>query len=150
MLRFTIPFGTPFSSQPCRRSLVKGGNSLRRHVWTAPFVALGIAVIVSSPVSAQSLPYGAQPIDEHCRSDWSTREKWGNTMGMTWPQFLTYCRTHVGPWNAEGSPGPAPTQASATGRTLSECNAEYAANKVAIKASGQTKRAFVAACRLGQ
>ncbi len=32
--------------------------------------------------------------------------------------------------------------------TSSQCDAEYAANK-AIKASGQTKRAFVAACRTG-
>jgi hypothetical protein len=29
------------------------------------------------------------------------------------------------------------------------CNAEYAANKAAIRASGQTKREFVAACRAG-
>jgi len=34
-------------------------------------------------------------------------------------------------------------------KTAAECNAEYAANKVAIKAGGQTKRAFVAACRSG-
>jgi hypothetical protein len=103
---------------------------------TASVIALGIAVIGPSPVGAQSSSVGAQPVDEHCRSDWSTREKWGNTMGMTWPQFLAYCRTHSGPWNAEGSVG--------------QCDAEYAANKAAIKASGQTKRAFVGACRLGQ
>jgi hypothetical protein len=34
-------------------------------------------------------------------------------------------------------------------KTAAECNAEYAANKVAIRAGGQTKRAFVAACRSG-
>ena len=34
-------------------------------------------------------------------------------------------------------------------KTASQCDAEYAANKAAIKASGQTKRAFVAACRAG-
>ena len=126
------------------------GRAMRRHVCMAPLIALGIAVIGSSPVGAQSSSVGAQPVDEHCKSDWSTREKWGNTMGMTWPQFLAYCRTHTGPWNAEGSAGSVPTQASATGKTLSQCNAEYAANKAAIKASGQTKHAFVAACRLGK
>jgi hypothetical protein len=121
-----------------------------RELIATPFYALVIAVIGSSPVGAQSLPFGAQPVDEHCRSDWSTREKWGNTLGMTWPQFLTYCRTHPGAWSTEGSPsGPAPTQASATGKTASQCNAEYAANKAAIKASGQTKHVFIAACRAG-
>ena len=48
---------------------------------------------------------------------------------------------------------PAPTygQAPASGplKTTSQCDAEYAANKAAIKASWQTKRAFVAACRAG-
>ena len=72
-----------------------------RRLIAAPFIALVVAVIGSSSVGAQSPPFGAQPMDEHCRSDWSTREKWGNTLGMTWPQFLTYCRTHQGPWNAE-------------------------------------------------
>jgi hypothetical protein len=120
-----------------------------RRLIATPFIALVIAVFGSSSADAQSSSVGGQPVDEHCRSDWSTREKWGNTMGMTWPQFLQYCRAHQGPWNAEGSLGAAPTQAAATGKTTSQCNAEYAANKAAIKASGQTKHAFVAACRAG-
>jgi hypothetical protein len=33
--------------------------------------------------------------------------------------------------------------------TTRQCDDEYEANKAAIKASGQTKRAFVAACRTG-
>ena len=37
----------------------------------------------------------------------------------------------------------------ALAKTIAECNAEYAANKAAIKAGGQTKRAFVAACHSG-
>jgi hypothetical protein len=37
--------------------------------------------------------------------------------------------------------------APANAKTLKECNAEYAANKAAVKASGQTKAAYVAACR---
>jgi hypothetical protein len=91
-----------------------------RRLIAAPFIALVIAVIGSSSVGAQSPPFGAQSVDEHCRSDWSTREKWGNTLGMTWPQFLTYCRTHTGAWSAEGSPnGPASTQAAATAETKS-------------------------------
>jgi hypothetical protein len=35
----------------------------------------------------------------------------------------------------------------ASARTLRECNAAYAADKAAIKLSGQTKAAYVAACR---
>jgi hypothetical protein len=86
-----------------------------RSLVAALFIALVLGVIGSSPVSAQSPPFGAQPIDEHCQSDWSTREKWGTTGGMTWPQFLTYCRTHNGPWSAESSlNSPAATKASAT------------------------------------
>ena len=34
-------------------------------------------------------------------------------------------------------------------KTVRECDDEYAANKSAIKASGQTKRDFVTACRSG-
>jgi hypothetical protein len=34
-------------------------------------------------------------------------------------------------------------------KTVSECNADYAANKDAVKASGQTKKDYVAACRAG-
>jgi hypothetical protein len=85
-----------------------------RRLIAVPFIALGIAITGSFSVSAQSSSGGAQFVDEHCRSDWSTREKWGNTIGMTWPQFLTYCRTHTGAWNAEGSPG-ASTPASPVG-----------------------------------
>ena len=39
--------------------------------------------------------------------------------------------------------------APAFAKTVSECNAEYAANKAAIRASKQTKKDFVAACRAG-
>jgi hypothetical protein len=35
----------------------------------------------------------------------------------------------------------------ASARTVKECNAAYAADKAAIKLSGQTKAAYVAACR---
>ena len=39
--------------------------------------------------------------------------------------------------------------ASAFAKTAKECDADYAANKPAIKASGQTKKDYVAACRAG-
>ena len=34
-------------------------------------------------------------------------------------------------------------------KTVKECDADYAANKAAIKASGQKKADFIAACRAG-
>lgn len=39
--------------------------------------------------------------------------------------------------------------APASAKTVAECNREYAVNKAAIKASGQTKKDYVAACRSG-
>jgi hypothetical protein len=36
--------------------------------------------------------------------------------------------------------------ATDVGKTASQCDAEYAANEAAIKASGETKSAFVAGC----
>ena len=39
--------------------------------------------------------------------------------------------------------------AAAFAKTVKECDAEYAANKEAIKASGQKKADYVAACRTG-
>ncbi len=41
------------------------------------------------------------------------------------------------------------TGAPAAAKTLAECNHDYAADKAAIKASGQTKKDYVAACRSG-
>jgi hypothetical protein len=44
---------------------------------------------------------------------------------------------------------PAATPTVAAAKTVKECDAEYAANKAAIKASGQKKADYVAACRAG-
>jgi hypothetical protein len=38
---------------------------------------------------------------------------------------------------------------AAFAKTAKECDADYAANKAAVKASGQTKKDYVAACRAG-
>jgi hypothetical protein len=46
------------------------------------------------------------------------------------------------------APAPA-APASGYVKTATQCDAEYASNKAAIRASGQTKREFVAACRQG-
>lgn len=50
---------------------------------------------------------------------------------------------------APAAPSLTVAQAPATANTASECNAEYAANKAAIRSSGQKKADFIAACRAG-
>lgn len=65
------------------------------------------------------------------------------------------CTANVGgggpPVVAASSAAPAQTYgqtpSAGAGMTTSQCDAEYAANNAAIKASGQTKRVFIAACR---
>ena len=116
--------------------------------------ALGIA-LAGSPADAQS-------VMKQCGQQWQAAKAAGTTNGQTWPQFLAQCRAQLKAGTASPStaaaptpaaPAPAPSAAQApagpAGKTTAQCDAEYAANKAAIKASHQTKRAFVAACRAG-
>ncbi len=102
----------------------------------------------------------AQSVMKVCGDQWQAAKAAGTTNGETWPQFLAQCRAQqkgsaatAAPTAAPAPAAPAPTygQAPATAavKATSQCDAEYAAKKAAIKASGQTKRAFVAACRAG-
>jgi len=102
---------------------------------------------------------GAQSVMKQCGDQWQAAKQAGTTNGETWPQFLKECRARLASTTsatpaqggfAPAAPAAAPS-APATGytKTASQCNAEYTANKAAIKASGQTKREFVAACRAG-
>jgi hypothetical protein len=107
-------------------------------------VALGIALASSGAANAES-------IMKVCGDEWQAAKSTGTTSGQTWQQFLKSCRVQH-----EGGAAPATAPAAqaapapaATGKTIAQCDAEYAANKAAIKASGQTKRQFVAACRAG-
>ena len=94
-----------------------------------------------------------------CGEQWKAAKAAGTTNGETWPQFLAQCRAQQKAGAATAAPTVAPTPAAPAptigqapavgGKTTNECDAEYAANKAAIKSSGQTKRAFVAACRAG-
>jgi hypothetical protein len=113
--------------------------------------ALGIALAGASAANAES-------VMKQCGDQWQAAKTAGTTNGQTWPQFLSQCRAQLksgaaatapaAPPAAAPAPAPAPA-ATGTVKTAKECDAEYAANKAAIKASGQTKRAFVAACRAG-
>jgi hypothetical protein len=114
-----------------------------------------------------------------CGDLWRQAKAQGATHGMTWKDFETQCREQHKDEGAQASPSaaasvtasatpaaaPAPsatpaspanasapanaTVAQATGKSAKDCNAEFAANKDAIKAAGQKKKDFIAACRSG-
>jgi hypothetical protein len=128
---------------------------MRQHLvrlTTAATIAVGVAFFGSTVADAQT-------VMKVCGDQWKAAKAAGTTNGETWPQFLAQCRAQqsgsatapaapVAP--APAAPAPTNTQAAAAGgMTTSQCDAQYAANKAAIKASGQTKREFVAACRAG-
>ena len=103
----------------------------------------------------------AETVMKQCGEQWQAAKADGTTNGRTWPQFLKQCRAQLASTGgsttapqggfAPAAPAPAPAQGTSTGnpKTVAQCDAEYAANKAAIRASGQTKREFVAACRDG-
>ena len=120
-----------------------------------------VAVIGITIVFAGTGGTRAQSVMKVCGDQWQQAKAAGTTNGETWPQFLAQCRAQQkggsAPAPAPSTFAPAPaapaqisgqTSAGET-KTASQCNAEYATNKAAIKASGQTKRDFVAACRAG-
>jgi hypothetical protein len=118
-------------------------------------LVLTAACIFIAPASAQS-------VMKVCGDEWKEAKAAGKTSGETWPQFLAQCRAQQKAGSAAApaptSYEPAPVAPSAPSyaqtplrglKTVRQCDGEYAANKAAIEASGQTKRDFVAACRSG-
>ena len=115
------------------------------------------AIIALGMVSAAD----AKTVMKQCGEQWQAAKANGTTNGQTWPQFLKQCRAQLASTGgttappqdgfAPAAPAPVPSQGTSTGnpKTAAQCNDEYAANKAAIRASGQTKREFVAACRAG-
>ncbi len=114
----------------------------------AASLGLTIALAWAAPASAES-------VMKVCGDQWKAAKAAGTTNGETWPQFLSQCRANGSAAAAPSAPAPAPTTyaptpaAPAGVKTAKECDAEYAANKAAIKASGQKKKDYVAACRAG-
>ena len=122
--------------------------------------ALAAAILAGVATAAS-----AQSVMKQCGDQWQAAKQAGSTNGETWPQFLKDCRAHLGSTTSAPAQGgsmqtvptppvtqvaPAPAApATAYVKTASQCDADYAANRAAIRASGQTKREFVAACRQG-
>ncbi len=105
--------------------------------------ALGIAIAGSSAANAESL------MKDNMLRSVEGRQSPGTTTDETWPQFLAQCREQqksagmggggAAPALSSAAPAPAPAAqptATVAEKTASRCNAEYAANKAAIKASG--------------
>ena len=123
------------------------------------FAGFGFATLFGLGFIALGSPSSAESVMKMCGEQWQAAKAAGTTHGETWPQFLAQCRTQqTGGGAATAAPTHAPTpatppqnygQAPAAGMTTRQCDAEYEFNKAAIRASGQTKRAFVAACRSG-
>ncbi len=120
-------------------------------IGSAAVFALGFALAGLSVANAES-------VMKECGADWQAAKAAGTTNGQTWQEFLKSCRAqHQGGAQApaaapaaQAAPAPAaPAPTAAAGKSAKECNAEYAANKAAIRSSGQKKADFVAACRAG-
>ncbi len=93
---------------------------------------------------------------KECDAEYAANKDAIKGSGQTKKDFVASCRagSEVIPSGGAAAPTtvtPTATAPAAAGgvKTAKECNAEYAANKDAIKGSGQTKKDFVAACRAG-
>ena len=113
-----------------------------------PFLQLAATALIGLAMTTGAA--NAQSVMKVCGEQWKAAKAAGTTNGETWPQFLAQCRAQQksgaatpGPTAAPAPAAPTPTygQAPATAavKTASQCDAEYAANKAAIKASGQTE-----------
>jgi pyruvate/2-oxoglutarate dehydrogenase complex dihydrolipoamide acyltransferase (E2) component len=112
--------------------------------------AIGVALALSpAPVSAKTA--------KECNTEYAAQKDTLKAAGTTKKAFVASCRAEPdsaapGAAAAPAAPASAPSataEAPAGGKTAKECNADYAANKAAIKAGGQTKKDFVASCRAG-
>ena len=117
--------------------------------------SFGWAAVIVLGLAASASSANAQSVMKVCGDQWKAAKAAGTTNGETWPQFLAQCRAQqsggAAPAPSTYAPTVSPAQAPTAGggMTTSQCDAEYSTNKAAIKASGQTKKAFVAACRAG-
>ena len=106
-----------------------------RRIGSAAVFALGFALAGLSVANAES-------VMKECGADWQAAKAAGTTNGQTWQEFLKSCRAqHQGGAQApaaapaaQAAPAPAaPAPTAAAGKSAKECNAEYAANKAAIR-----------------
>ncbi len=112
-------------------------------------IALGLSIaLANAPTSAKTV--------KECDAEYKANKDAIKGSGEKKKDFVEACRTGTetipgGAATAPAAPAatPEPTAATTGVKTAKECDAEYKANKEAIKASGQRKKDFVAACRAG-
>lgn len=103
-------------------------------------------------ISISATPSFAKTVAE-CDADYAANKAAIKASGETKKDYVAACRTGAvaAPTGAPPTAAPASNAApaAASGKSAKECDAEYSANKAAIKSGGQTKKDFVAACRTG-
>ena len=121
-----------------------------------------IAVVAAFSALGPSAGMAATKTAKECNAEYAANKPAIQTSGQKKADFIAACRagTEVIPGGVAPATtaapakkaAPMPTNSAATTgdvKTAKACDAEYAANKEAIKASGETKKDFVAACRAG-
>ena len=115
----------------------------------------------SPSVAAAATTAGTTKTVKECDAEYTANKAAIQGGGQKKADFVTACRagTEVIPGGAAATTPAATTPATthattattapASVKTAKLCDAEYAANKDAIKAGGQSKKDFVAACRAG-
>jgi hypothetical protein len=120
------------------------------------------AATIGAMIALSAPPAFAKTVKE-CDAEYSANKDAIKASGQTKKDYVAACRagTAAAPPTAPTPPAaaaaaapapaaPAPSAAApAAGKSAKDCNAEYSANKAAIKAGGQKKSDFVAACRAG-
>jgi hypothetical protein len=114
------------------------------------------AAAIGAVMAFSAAPASAKTAKE-CNTEYAAQKDALKAAGTTKKAFVASCRAEAdtaapGAAAAPAAPAPAPAataDAPTGGKTAKECNADYAANKAAIKAGGQTKKDFVASCRAG-
>jgi hypothetical protein len=120
------------------------GDRMMRTAIIACAAGIGMAIaLLGAPASAKTA--------KECSAEYAANKAAIQSAGQKKADFITACKagSETIPTSAAPPTAPAPSSAATSVKTAKECDAEYAANKAAIKAAGQTKKAFVAACRSG-
>lgn len=114
-----------------------------RKIVLSSLAAGAISVMVAFPSAAALAKTAAE-----CSADYAANKAAIKESGRNKKAYVAACVAGTADLPEGATPVAAPTAAStAGGKTAAQCNVEYATNKAAFKASGQTKRDFVAACR---
>lgn len=122
---------------------------------------LSIAAVAVMMAFAPSAVMAATKTAKECNAEYAANKPAIQASGQKKADFVAACRAGTDTTSGAAAPAttaapakntaPASANSAATGnvKTAKACDAEYTANKDAIKKSGETKKDFVAACRAG-